>query len=97
MVALFRVDETDGVMLVTNRGQLIRTGLDAVAVKGRATKGVRIFRTGEDERIVSVERIPEVRARTGMRTSRVTAGTDDEVASVIDAPVAATADEDDDA
>ena len=59
MVALFRVEETDGIMLVTNGGQLIRTGLDAIAVKGRATKGVRIFRTGDDERIVSVERIPD--------------------------------------
>ena len=60
MVALFRVDDTDGIMLVTNGGQLIRTALDEVAVKGRATRGVRIFRTAEGESIVSVERIPNL-------------------------------------
>ena len=59
MVALFRVEDGDGIMLVTNGGQLIRTGTGEIAVKGRATKGVRIFRTGRDEEIVSVERIPD--------------------------------------
>ena len=60
MVALFRVDEDDGIMLVTNGGQLIRTNLQTIAVKGRATRGVRIFRTAKDESIVAVERIPDV-------------------------------------
>ena len=60
MIALFRVDPTDGLMLVTDGGQLIRTALDDVAVKGRATKGVRIFRTDGTQKIVSVERVPDV-------------------------------------
>ena len=60
MVTLFRVDPTDGLMLVTNGGQLIRTALTDVAVKGRATKGVRVFRTDGKQTIVSVERVPDV-------------------------------------
>ena len=60
MVALFRVDPTDGLMLVTNGGQLIRTALNDVAVKGRATRGVRVFRTDGKQSIVSVERVPDV-------------------------------------
>ena len=60
MIALFRVEDGDGIMLVTNGGQLIRTNLETIAVKGRATRGVRIFRTGDGEEIVAVERIPDV-------------------------------------
>jgi DNA gyrase subunit A len=47
-------------MLVTNGGQLIRCPVDDVRIAGRNTQGVRIFRTDVDERVVSVERIPEV-------------------------------------
>ncbi len=59
LVASFPVEETDQIMLVTNAGKLIRTSVDEVRIAGRNTQGVRIFRTDEDEKVVSVERIPE--------------------------------------
>jgi DNA gyrase subunit A len=46
-------------MLVTDAGQLIRTPVDDVRIASRNTQGVRIFRTEADEKVVSVERIPE--------------------------------------
>ena len=46
-------------MLVTDAGKLIRTPVDDVRLAGRNTQGVRIFRTDDDEKVVSVERIPE--------------------------------------
>jgi DNA gyrase subunit A len=57
--ASFPIEETDQIMLVTDRGKLIRCPVDDVRIAGRNTQGVRIFKTEEDEKVVSVERIPE--------------------------------------
>jgi DNA gyrase subunit A len=46
-------------MLVTNAGKLIRVPIDDVRIAGRNTQGVRIFKTEESEKVVSVERVPE--------------------------------------
>ena len=59
LVASFPVEETDQIMLVTDRGKLIRVPVDDVRVAARSTQGVRIFKTEEGEKVVSVERIPE--------------------------------------
>ena len=58
LVASFPVDEHDGLMLVTNGGQLIRVPVDGIRVAGRGTQGVTIFRTNATEEVMSVERIP---------------------------------------
>ena len=58
--ASFPVEHSDQIILVTNAGQLIRTSVDEVRIAGRNTQGVRIFRTDDGEKVVSVERIPEV-------------------------------------
>ena len=52
-------------MLVTNAGQLIRTKVDDIRVAGRNTQGVTLFRTEEDERVVSVARFAESVAADG--------------------------------
>ncbi len=59
LVASFPVEDTDQIMLVTDGGKLIRCPIDDVRIAGRSTQGVRIFRTDENEKVVSVERIPE--------------------------------------
>jgi DNA gyrase subunit A len=59
LVASFPVEETDQIMLVTNAGKLIRVPVDDVRIAARNTQGVRIFKTEDDEKVVSVERIPE--------------------------------------
>ena len=62
-------------MLVTDGGQLIRCPVHDVRIAGRNTQGVRIFKTEAEERVVSVERIPddgtEARQRRGRRRVRV--------------------------
>ena len=60
LVASFPVEEADQIMLVTDGGQLIRCPVHDIRVAGRNTQGVTIFKTAEAERVVSVERIPEV-------------------------------------
>ena len=59
LVASFPVDSSDQIMMVTDRGQLIRCPVDDVRIAGRNTQGVRVFRPDADESVVSVERIPD--------------------------------------
>ena len=59
LVASFPVEDSDQIMLVTDGGKLIRCPIDDVRIAGRNTQGVRIFKTEESEKVVSVERVPE--------------------------------------
>ncbi len=59
LVAAFAIEESDDLMMVTDGGQLIRTKTDQIGIKGRATQGVRLIRVGEDEKVVSVERLQD--------------------------------------
>jgi DNA gyrase subunit A len=59
LVASFPVEEADQIMLVTDRGQLIRTQVNGIRIAGRSTQGVIVFDTADDERVVSVERLSE--------------------------------------
>ncbi|MDX2202011.1 MAG: DNA gyrase subunit A [Hyphomicrobiaceae bacterium] len=65
LIASFPVEDSDQIMLVTDGGKLIRCPIDDVRIAGRNTQGVRIFRTDEGEKVVSVERIPEDSAEAG--------------------------------
>jgi len=58
VVASFPVGRDDQIMLITNAGQLIRMPLDDVRIAGRKTMGVRLFRTGADEVVVSAAHLP---------------------------------------
>jgi DNA gyrase subunit A len=59
VVAAFPIDENDELVLVTDGGQLIRSPVHDIRIAGRATRGVTLFRVGEDERVVSVARLEE--------------------------------------
>jgi DNA gyrase subunit A len=59
LVASFPVEKSDQIMLVTNAGKLIRVPVDDVRIAARNTQGVRVFKTEDDEKVVSVERIPD--------------------------------------
>ena len=58
LVAAFPVEQSDELLLVTDQGQLIRCPVGQVRIAARNTKGVIVFRTGKDEHVVSVERLP---------------------------------------
>jgi len=57
LVASFPVEHADEILAVTDQGQLIRVPVDQIRIAGRNTQGVTIFRTGQDEHVVSVERL----------------------------------------
>lgn len=59
VVASFPVEDGDEIVLVTDQGQLIRCPVAEIRIAARNTQGVTIFRTADDERVVSVERLAE--------------------------------------
>ncbi len=54
VAATFPVTSDHQIMLVTDKGQLIRTPIGDVRITGRSAQGVTIFRVGTDEKVVSV-------------------------------------------
>jgi DNA gyrase subunit A len=58
VIAVIQAAERDEIMLVTNAGKVIRMRVSGVPTIGRNTQGVRLMEIGEDERVVSVTRLP---------------------------------------
>jgi DNA gyrase subunit A len=59
LIASFPADDGDQIMLVTDKGQLIRCPVEGIRIAGRSTQGVIVFNTAADEKVVSVEHIGE--------------------------------------
>ena len=59
LIGAFPVEEADQIMLVTDGGQLIRCPVGGIRVAGRNTQGVTVFKTGDGEKVVAVEHIPD--------------------------------------
>jgi DNA gyrase subunit A len=57
LVASFPVKDDEELLLVTDKGQLIRTGVSDIRIAGRATQGVILINVGEDEHVVAAERL----------------------------------------
>ncbi|MEM9632549.1 MAG: DNA gyrase subunit A [Pseudomonadota bacterium] len=60
LISSFPVEDSHQIMLVTDGGQLIRCPVDGIRIAGRATQGVIVFKTAQDEKVVAVEGISEV-------------------------------------
>ena len=60
IVQIKPVTNKDDLMIITNRGQVIRVKIAGVSLLGRNTQGVRILNVKGDEKVVSVEKIIEV-------------------------------------
>ncbi len=57
VVGLKAVQDDDEFMMITTKGILLRTNLDAVREIGRATQGVRLIRPDEGDKLVAVTRM----------------------------------------
>lgn len=57
VVALKSVKDYDELMMITAKGIMLRTGLEAVREIGRATQGVRLIRLDEGDELVAVTRV----------------------------------------
>lgn len=59
VVGTLQVSEADDIMLVTNKGKIIRTPVKGIPVIGRSTQGVRIIQIDANEEVVSVAKLAE--------------------------------------
>ncbi len=57
VISSFPVDRGTELVMMTDGGQLIRTGVSDVRIAGRSTRGVTLFRVAEDEHVVTVTAI----------------------------------------
>jgi len=65
IIAAFPVEESDHLMLISDKGQTIRVPVADISIQGRAAQGVTVFRVDEGERVVSVERIEDDSGENG--------------------------------
>ena len=54
VVSSFPIEDDNQIMMVTDGGKLIRMPVEDIRIAGRKTQGVILFRTAEDESVVSV-------------------------------------------
>ena len=59
LIASFKVDLSDQIMLATSTGQSIRVPVDQISFRSRGAGGVKVLNTRENEEVVSVARVPE--------------------------------------
>jgi DNA gyrase subunit A len=59
VVAVKQVTDDDHVMLITNKGVIIRMECRAISVLGRNTQGVRLVRVGKDDRVQAVSMLED--------------------------------------
>lgn len=57
IVGIRMASEDEDVMLITNSGTIIRIKVKDVSILGRATQGVTLMRTSENEKVVSIETV----------------------------------------
>ena len=60
VIGAVQVDENDEIMMISNRGTLVRTRVSEVSTVGRNTQGVTLIRTVEGEKVVALQRIDEM-------------------------------------
>ncbi|MCB1648143.1 MAG: DNA gyrase subunit A [Gammaproteobacteria bacterium] len=59
LVGATQVGDGDEIMLISDRGTLVRTRVEEVSVLGRNTQGVRLIKLKSDEKLVGLERVEE--------------------------------------
>jgi DNA gyrase subunit A len=65
LIASFPVKTEEELLLVTDKGQLIRTAIDQIRIAGRATQGVILINVSEDEHVVAAERLEALGGEAG--------------------------------
>ena len=58
LVSLKAVNDEDDLMIITKKGTMIRMGVDALRVMGRATQGVRLINLRNGDEIASIAKVP---------------------------------------
>jgi DNA gyrase subunit A len=81
------VSESDEIMLISDKGTLVRTRVTEVSIQGRNTQGVRLIRLKEGENLVGLEQVDEPE-----EVDELEAVLEDQAESVVSSAPAADAD-----
>ncbi|MEL6177752.1 MAG: DNA gyrase subunit A, partial [Myxococcota bacterium] len=65
VVAIRQVLDEDELIMISNAGQIIRTGMASIPTLGRNTQGVKLFTLGQHEKLVGVARVVEEEEEEG--------------------------------
>ena len=57
LIALMEVNDKDELVIITNKGMVIRQGVKAIRVMGRNTQGVRVIRLKEGDSIADIAKV----------------------------------------
>ena len=57
IVSSFPIEDDNQIMMVTDAGKLIRMPVEDIRIAGRKTQGVILFRTADNEKVVSVTKL----------------------------------------
>jgi DNA gyrase subunit A len=60
VVGAIQVKEDDDIMLISNRGTLVRTSVKGITEVSRNTQGVNLISLGEGEQLVAIERVEDI-------------------------------------
>lgn len=60
VVGAIQVNADDEVMLITDRGTLVRTRVEEISCVGRNTQGVRLIQLSNDEKLVGLQKVDEL-------------------------------------
>lgn len=60
VIGAITVDDNDEIMLISSGGTLVRTPVEGISLVGRNTQGVTLIQLSDDEKLVGLERIPEI-------------------------------------
>ena len=59
VVGVQQVDEQDQLLVITSDGNIVRMRVSEISLIGRNTQGVRLVGTGQDNQVVSIEKLVE--------------------------------------
>jgi len=70
------VSDEDHLILISDRGKLIRLRVSDIPPKGRATQGVRLMRVDDGEHVAAIERLAEGGDESGIEAAPIEAADD---------------------
>lgn len=59
VIGATQVVDTDEIMLISNRGTLVRTRVSEISIVGRNTQGVRLIKVAPDEELIGMARVED--------------------------------------
>ena len=65
IVGAAQVSDSDEIMMISDKGTLVRTRVEEISVQGRNTMGVRVIRLKEGEKLVGLEQVDEPSGEAG--------------------------------